>query len=130
MNNIKPRYSRLSEGFGKQFITGFKRTDKDLKVSLDDGREWKLKPTAKNFRIAEQRMEEQNAYQVKEVLPALKVDTTIDSLFSFVCIAAAIVTKAVNLPIKEQLEQIIHYVVGILSVVGITLTSIDISKIG
>ncbi len=129
MNNIKPRYVKVNE-FGKKFITGYDRPDNNqLVVSLDNDKTITLKPTEGNYNKAENRMRTQSTYQVTEVLPALKTDRTIDITASIVCLAMSIITKVINLPISEQFQKVLHYVVGTLTAIGVTLSIDDLLKI-
>ncbi len=130
MNNIKPRYEKVKEFGGKHFITGIARPDANtLKVNLEGGRCSKLKPTDRNFNIAERRIKDQSAYQYTEVLPAIKRDRIIDITGTIILLGMAALTQFMTLPIGEQFQKVIHYITGSLGAIGFALTASDIDRI-
>ena len=130
MNNIKPRYEKVKEFGGKHFITGITRPDANtLKINFEGRNHQKLKPTDRNFNIAERRIKDQSAYQYTEVLPAIKRDRTYDIVGTIVLLGMAAATQFAVLPLGEQVQKIMHYVVGALGAAGFVLSANDIDRI-
>lgn len=111
MDNIKPIVGKV-KAYDKKFVKGFKEENGKLLVKFDTGGTWTVDATDRNYDIANNAMEAQTKYQVKEVLPAVKREGALNVVLEVLCSlsCAATFIPGVDFMNSALAENIFQYV--------------------